>query len=476
MVKPEEIHDLEEARNVIRALQKVVARMEEMQRRIDRLEAENRTLKGKVEELTRGGKRQAAPFSRGEPKEEPKKPGQKAGHEARHRAAPEKIDRVLKAALPEQCECGGGIVRDDEKKQIQIDVPRPIPVTVTQFDVEIGHCAVCGRRHQGRHEEQTSDALGAAGVQIGPNTLGIAAELKHRHGMSYGALSGLIRSLTGGFTVARSTLARADQRMAERLKPTYERLILRLNKQEVVHVDETGWRVSGRSAWLWVFTSRDIVVYAIDPTRSHDVVERILTKDFAGVLKSDCFTAYDSADLEKIEKSKCLGHLIRRCSELRKDKRGRAVMLSRKVQMLLRYAIRLKDRRQRMSNEFYSQARAWLEKQMDLLLCGRYTDEDNARLVRLLKKQRRWLFNFLDHDACDATNNAAERAIRPAVIIRKTNGCNRTPAGAHVHEVIASVLQSWSRQGVNFGVLLSAMMRLRGLVELDFGGQSAVTR
>jgi hypothetical protein len=42
--------------------------------------------------------------------------------------------------------------------------------------------------------------------------------------------------------------------------------------------------------------------------------------------------------------------------------------------------------------------------------------------------------------------------------------------------MIASVLQSWLRQGVNFGVLLSAMMRLRGLVELDFGGQSAVTR
>ena len=140
MVKPEEIHDLEEARNTIRALQKIVARMEEMQRRIDRLEGENRALKGKVEELTRGSKRQAAPFSRGEPKEEPKKPGQKAGHEGRHRGAPDKIDRVLKAALPEQCECGGGIVKDDEKKQIQIDVPRPIPVTVTQFDTDTTAC------------------------------------------------------------------------------------------------------------------------------------------------------------------------------------------------------------------------------------------------------------------------------------------------------------------------------------------------
>ena len=75
-------------------------KLEEVQRRIDRLEADNRTLKEKVEELTRGGKRQAKLFLRWEPKEEPKeepkKPGQKAGHAARHRAAPDKIDRVLK--------------------------------------------------------------------------------------------------------------------------------------------------------------------------------------------------------------------------------------------------------------------------------------------------------------------------------------------------------------------------------------------
>ena len=103
MVKPEEIHDLEEARKIIRALQKIVARKEEMQRRINRLEVENRALKGKFEKMTRGGKRQAAPFSRGEPK----KLGQKAGHETRHRAAPDKIDRVLKPVLPEKYECGG---------------------------------------------------------------------------------------------------------------------------------------------------------------------------------------------------------------------------------------------------------------------------------------------------------------------------------------------------------------------------------
>ena len=161
---------------------------------------------------------------------------------------------------------------------------------------------------------------------------------------------------------------------------------------------------------------------------------------------------------------------------MRKDKRGRAVRLSRKVITLLRYAIRLKGRRGKVSQGFYKQARGWLEEQMDALLIGRYTDEDNVQLVRLLKKQRRWLFNLLDREGCEATNNIAERGIRPAVIIRKTNGCNRTPAGAHTHEVIASVLHTWVRQGVNFGVLVSAILRLRGLVELDFGPRTAMTR
>ena len=90
--------------------------------------------------------------------------------------------------------------------------------------------------------------------------------------------------MTGGFKIARATLARADQRIAKRLEPTYAHLIERLRKQAQVYADETGWRIAGRNAWLWVFTSEDILIYTIDPTRSHEVVERVLKKDFGGVL------------------------------------------------------------------------------------------------------------------------------------------------------------------------------------------------
>jgi len=158
-----------------------------LEKRVARLEADLQALKELLDTAQRRGKRQATPFSKGEPKAEPKKPGRKVGHPATHRSIPEKVDRTEEVPLPSACpDCGGRVVEDDVQAQYQIDVPRPIPVSVTQFNIHVGHCAACGQRLQGRHAEQTSDATGAAAVQIGPNALGLAAELKHVMGIPFG--------------------------------------------------------------------------------------------------------------------------------------------------------------------------------------------------------------------------------------------------------------------------------------------------
>lgn len=457
MIDPETINNLETAREVIRQLV----------RRLEALEREVAELKGKLEEARRAGKRQAGPFSKGAPKEQPRKPGQKDGHAAAHRAIPEHVDRVKRARLASRCECGGRIVRDDEKAQYQIEMALPIPTIVTRFDVEIGHCCECGKRHQGRDAEQTSDALGAAGVQIGPTVMGLAAELKHGYGLAYGAIAKVLSSLSG-LKIERSTLVRGDERIGVRLSGTYEQLILRLRKQEVIYSDETGWRVGGRPAWLWVFSSSDIAIYTIDPTRAHEVIERILTRDFGGVLKCDCFAAYDHDALENIRQSKCLGHLIRRSADLQEEKSGRAVVFSRDVAVLLRAALDLKGREAGLSAHGYGVARGRLEARLERLLECNYSDPDNARLAKLLRTHRHQLFNFLAVPGCDATNNAAERAIRPAVIIRKTNGCNRTLKGARTHEVIVSVLTTCRKQSRNFIAYVATLLRCPQPAVLDF--------
>jgi transposase len=355
------------------------------------------------------------------------------------------------------------VVEDDLQVQYQVDIPRPIPVSVTQYNIHIGHCAGCGQRLQGRQAEQTSDATGAAAVQIGPNALGLAAELKHSLGVPFGKVARILSTATQ-LDLNRSTLVRASQRLARKCWPTYAHLIMRLRSGDVTYVDETGWKVGGHSAWLWVFTNDDISLYVIDPSRAHAVVETILGTEYDGVLVCDCFLAYDPLTYPQ---SKCVGHLLRRCKDLQEIKSGRAVQFTRRLAQVLRTAIALKERRQTLSAHGYQVACGRLEAALDRLLARRLTDIDNARFAKTLRKQRSHLLTFLYHQAVAPTNNAAERELRPAVVARKTGGCNRTGAGAHAHAVLASVLRTCQKQGLDPVQVLKLLLRTTETLILD---------
>lgn len=127
--------------------------------------------------------------------------------------------------------CGGPLIDHEVQEPFQGDIPPGRPVT-TQFNVHGARCGRCGTRVQGRHPEQTSQALGAAAVQLGPRVLALAAEMQHRLGVSSGKLRAF---LTAAFQVgiSRATFARADQRLAQRLEPTYGALLLSIRQQQV---------------------------------------------------------------------------------------------------------------------------------------------------------------------------------------------------------------------------------------------------
>ena len=424
------------------------AENEALKQRLAELEALVKALQAQLEAALRAGKRQAAPFSKGAPKAEPKTPGRKAGHPAAQRPKPQRVDRVVEAALPARCpSCGGPVMPDRVEVQYQVDIP-PVQPVVTQFEVHVGHCGDCQRRLQGHHPQQTSDALGAASVQLGPRALTLAAEAKHELGVPYGKISRWFESAFG-LTVCRAAWARADQRLALRGAPVYLKLIDLLRQSHSVAVDETGWKVAGKLAWLWVFTTEVVTVYLIDPTRAHEVVERVLGEDFAGVLQCDCFLAYDPLAYDQ---QKCLQHLLRRCDALTESKSRRAVVFSRQVASLLRGAIHLKHRLQdqQITPHGFCVARGQLAAALDRLLAGHYTDPDNAKLAKLLRKHRSQLLVFLDDQAVAPTNARAEQEIRPAVVVRKTSACNRSPTGAATHAILTSLIRTCHKQGQSF--------------------------
>jgi transposase len=422
-------------------------RVAELEAVVERLRAENEQLRAALEEARRSKMRQAAPFSKGPPKLHPKLPGRKPGHPPAHRPRPEQVDRVIDVPLPvEHCPaCGGPLIDHQVQEQFQVDIPAVRPVT-TQFNVHVARCKRCGKRVKGRHPEQTSDALGGAAVQLGPRALALAAEMKHRLGVSYGKLRTFFAA-AWQLGISRATFARADQRLAQRLEPTYLALILAIRQREVVYADETGWKIGGHNAWVWVFTESEITVYVIDLSRGHEVVEEVVGQAFSGILVSDCFLAYDPLGYEQ---QKCLAHLLRSCRQIEALKSRGAVRFSRQVSRLLRAAIKLKERREQMSLHGYQIACGRLEVALDRLLEARLTDPDNVRLAQRLKKHRHQLFTFLYEEAVEATNNRAERALRPAVIVRKLQAGNRTERGAKTHAILASVIQTCRQRGQDF--------------------------
>ncbi len=405
-----------------------------LQRLLERLQEQ-------VEALKREGLRQATPFARRKRVEVRKRPGRKAGVGSfRRREKPKQVDRTKKARLHGCPECGGRLKEIRRHEQYVTDIPPVRPVT-TRYITYSGYCSQCNCRVRSHHPEQTSEAAGAAGVLVGPRAKALAADLKHRLGTSYGKVSETINDAFG-LQVGRSGWCQADPRLAKTARPVYQDLLEGLRHSKVVHVDETGWRVDTQPSWLWVFTHPKATLYAIRDNRSSDVVVEILGKTFPGILASDGFRAYDEKRLSEWPKQKCLAHLLRDMKDMQEVKRGGALRFARDGTALLQAALALKkDKPTLLPTEFQHQAEE-LEERLDrLIVRKRYlTDADNRRFARRLHRHRGHLLRFLYVDELDATNNLAERQLRPAVITRKTNGCNRSKGGAEAHSILASVL------------------------------------
>ena len=423
----------------------------QFQQQITELREQVAQLQQRIAELERAGKRQAPPFARKKRSAHPKKPGRKVGQGSfKHRAkpAPEEVNESKEAPLEACPECSGELADRKEHEQFVIDIP-PVEPVITRFVTHSGYCARCGKRVRSQHPEQISNATGAAGVVVGPRAKALAADMKHRLGLSYEKVCELINDAFG-LKVTRSAWCQADQRLAQRTRPVYQELIEVIRASALAHADETGWRIGTLSAWLWVFTNQEVTVYAIKDNRSHDVVVEILGQAFQGVLVSDCFTAYDHGELADWLKQKCVGHLLKNLSDIEDQKTGGAVRFARDVMALLREALALKKEKPDLDTTTFTQRANTLEARLDRLIHERrrFTDPDNKRFAKRLRKHRDHLLRFLYVDELEATNNLAERRLRPAVITRKTAGCNRTQGGADAHAILSSVLVTCRQRAI----------------------------
>lgn len=437
-------------------------RCAELERRITELEARIAQLERLLEQATRSAKRQAAPFSKGAPQADPKPPGRKRGPDygtPAFRAAPppSRIDEVHEAPLPARCpSCGGSMRETHVACQYQVEIPRrPI---YRKFNVHVGECACCGRRVQGRHGLQTSDALGAAASQLGPDLQSTIVQLNKDAGLSHGKITRLINTLFG-IALSRGGSVQTMMRAARACEPIYQAIVRAMPKQKAITPDETGWRIGGSLAWLHVFVASRITCYVIDRKRGVEVAESILGSDYAGAMIHDGWAPYDR--FWRATHQTCLAHLLRRCGEMIEAATRGAVRFPRQIRELLGDALDLRDRHAlgRVGEHGVAIARGRLEKRLDRLLEWERSDPANERLARHLARHRDQLFTFLSHPGLDATNWRAEQAIRPAVVNRKVWGGSRTHPGARAQSILMSVLRTCAQQHRDALTCVSRILR-----------------
>ncbi len=426
-----------------------------LQEASDAHEAEAQRLRDRAFELEqllaeaqRAKRRQAAPFARGLRKEQPKKPGRKAGHVGAKRARPEHVDRFLEAPPLTTCDCCGGPLSDVTiHENDQTDIP-PVTPFVTRFRFASGWCLKCKRRVFSRHEEQISGATGAAAAHLGPRVLAVICDWKGRLGLPLRKISGMLKTVFG-LKVSAGAMAQVIARLAQRAEPTLEVMKQALAQEKLVHADETGWRVDARSAWLWVICSQRFTVYVITPDRRASLIALILGEDFSGFLMRDGWQSYD-AQLSFMTMLRCLLHLKHNAEALEDAQEGPAAEAMGLFVLWLDGVFALRERVNELAADSYRREAAALIAWFDEFVGEAHCSPSNQRFAHRLAEIREQVVPIIEDPALPATNNLAERQIRPAVIHRKISAGNKTENGARALAILASLATTCQQQEASF--------------------------
>jgi hypothetical protein len=236
-------------------------------------------------------------------------------------------------------------------------------------------------------------------------------------------------------------------RLQELLYGWYEQIQQEALDSAVLHGDETGWRVDGKTNWLWCFGNPTLSYFMIDRSRGSPALGDFFIREFNGTLITDFWGAYNAVVCAA--RQKCLVHLLRELEQTEKYKSPGKQWpeFAKKLRRLIGDAIRLWRAQEELTKETYASRKARLHTRLADLIDEPWENRHARRLVKRLRRHQNDLFTFLDQAGVPFENNHAERSIRPAVILRKNSYGNRSQRGANCQAVLMSVFRTLKQRG-----------------------------
>jgi transposase len=374
-----------------------------------------------------------------------KKLGPKFGHTPHPRTTPERVDREV-ALVPKHCpDCGDSLPKPSKwHTHTQVDLPPPARAITTRYHVGWAYCKGCKKQVPARNQ--------LSGSKYGPRLHAQVCYWKFSLGLTLGKIHSLLIE-QHQLEISTGVLSQMLTRSAKQFDGAYADLAAGLSSQPHLHADETGWRNDGNNAWLWSFSNADVSYYVIDRSRGSQVVENVLGQAYSGILVSDFYGGYHAIECEK---QKCWTHVLRDLRELKKKypKNSEIKDYSRRMKWFYRRALGMQGRHQAGQDVEVRWRKLRADTHSFIFRTPRHPDL--VCLSKRLRKHRNELYVFVRTNHVGGTNNAAEREIRPAVLMRKTSYGNRSDQGTENQAILMSMIRTAKKRGMSFTKMASS--------------------
>ena len=406
------------------------------------LREENKALRKELEELKRKLKEKNKPdFVKEEIKHNHKKTGQKNGHMGYTRQIPDKIDEV-KELNPNKCpECRGELSNTQEvRERVVTDIPE-VRVRNTKYLIHRKYCKGCNKIV----EPEVEDALPNA--RFGLRLMLLVLILKLDSRVTSKKIKSILKTIYD-LDISDGEVYKILEQLSEAFGDHYNELVKKIKDALIKHIDETSWRINGKSNWLWLFINKELALYVVNRKRSSKVPIEVLGNQEGKIGITDRLSAYNQLVEETgISQQVCWSHLLRNSKDLAKH-HPEAKYVSKRMKYIYRMAKEKKVSKEELLN--------WID-----LIKERAKGFKSINTKKFVKsvcvKHREDLFRFVDNPEIEATNNRAERGLRHAVVIRKISNGSRSKKGANITGRLLSITETVKMNSSN---LMDGMLNL----------------
>jgi transposase len=422
-------------------------RIEQLEREIVLLHAQIRELEARLAlyenahtppSLRRGRNRKRDDDNKGTP-------GQKIGHKGVTRpfVVP---DRQVEVTMDRCPDCGtelGSPFRIDSK--IVEEIPEPQPTIVTEYKIAHYNCPCCQK------EVAAKDPSCPHEGKFGNNVIALATVLKYEDRLPHRKIHDAMMRLYG-LKISPATILDLTRRAADAIRSEYDAILNIIRDAPILYVDETGIHVQGEKHWIWAFTTPSETFFVIRKSRGMKVLMEVLTRKFKGIIVCDGWKPY-AKFINRIQR--CWAHLLRESKDIA-EKFEEAIPLHNALKELYDLLTKALENdpppevRMNLWELAREALRHWISKE--------YSVEKVRKFIGKINNGFEYWFTFIVNPGVEPTNNRAERALRPHVVLRKILGTLRNDKGASIHERIMTILATLGQKGLNSLQMLTAKL------------------